>query len=112
MFGIGMPELLLVLALALIVIGPKKLPDIARALGRGFAEFRRATDELKTSFHEEVRTAETKKRLMEEGKIQPPGAARKEAEGETGKATPADDPYRTAREERAAAPSEDAGNER
>ena len=38
MFGIGMPELLLILALALIVIGPKKLPDIARALGRGLAE--------------------------------------------------------------------------
>jgi len=74
MFGIGMPELLLVLALALIVIGPKKLPDLARALGRGFAEFRRATDELKASFQEETRTAETRRRLMEEGKIQPPGA--------------------------------------
>lgn len=74
MFGIGMPELLMILALALIVIGPKKLPDLARALGRGFAEFRRATEELKTSFKEEVRTAETKQRLMEEGKIQAPGA--------------------------------------
>jgi Tat protein translocase TatB subunit len=74
MFGIGMPELLLILALALIVIGPKKLPDLARALGRGFAEFRRATDELKASFQEETRTAETRRRLMEEGKIQPPGA--------------------------------------
>ena len=75
MFGIGMPELLMILALALIVIGPKKLPDLARALGRGFAEFRRATEELKTSFQDEVRTAETKQRLLDEGKIQPPGAA-------------------------------------
>jgi Tat protein translocase TatB subunit len=47
MFGIGMPELLLILALALIVLGPKKLPELARALGKGMAEFRRATDELK-----------------------------------------------------------------
>ncbi len=50
MFGIGMPELLLILVLALIVLGPKKLPELARALGKGMAEFRRATDELKEEF--------------------------------------------------------------
>ena len=54
MFGIGMPELVLILALALIVLGPKRLPEIARALGKGLAEFRRATDELK----EELRQVE------------------------------------------------------
>lgn len=47
MFGIGMPELLLILAVALIVLGPKKLPEMARALGRGLAEFRRTTDDVK-----------------------------------------------------------------
>ncbi|MDP7385223.1 MAG: twin-arginine translocase TatA/TatE family subunit, partial [Nitrospinota bacterium] len=47
MFGIGMPEMLLVLAVALIVLGPKRLPEIARALGRGMAELRRTTDELR-----------------------------------------------------------------
>lgn len=52
MFGIGMPELLLILALALIVLGPKKLPELARALGKGIAEFRRATDELKDEFRQ------------------------------------------------------------
>jgi Tat protein translocase TatB subunit len=50
MFGIGMPELLLILALALIVLGPKKLPELARALGKGLAELRRATEEIKDEF--------------------------------------------------------------
>ena len=47
MFGIGMPEMLLLLALALIVIGPKKLPDLAKSLGRAMREFKKATNELK-----------------------------------------------------------------
>jgi Tat protein translocase TatB subunit len=88
MFGIGMPELLLILALALIVIGPKKLPDIARALGRGLAEFRRATDELKSTFHEENRTAETREKLLREGKIQPPGASSEPYSEEEKSSTP------------------------
>ncbi len=44
-----MPEMLLILAVALIVIGPKKLPDLAKSLGRAFSEFKRATAELKES---------------------------------------------------------------
>ena len=47
MFGIGMPEMFLILAIALIVIGPKKLPDLAKSLGRAFGEFKKATAELK-----------------------------------------------------------------
>jgi len=50
MFGIGMPELILILGLALIVLGPKKLPELAKTLGKGLAEFRRAADELKDEF--------------------------------------------------------------
>ena len=49
MFGIGMPELLLILAIALIVIGPKKLPDLAKSLGRAMREFKRATSDFKES---------------------------------------------------------------
>jgi Tat protein translocase TatB subunit len=78
MFGIGFPELLLIAVIALVVIGPKRLPDLAKALGRGFAEFRRATDELKQTFEEETRVAraqEMRQKLVAEGKIRPPGAA-------------------------------------
>ena len=76
MFGIGMTELLLIGALALMVLGPKKLPELARALGKGFAEFKRATDEFKNTLQEETRVAETKERLLKEGKLTPPGADR------------------------------------
>jgi Tat protein translocase TatB subunit len=78
MFGIGFPELLLIAIIALVVIGPKRLPDLARALGRGFAEFRRASDELKRTFEEETRAAradDLRQKLLDEGKIRPPGAA-------------------------------------
>ena len=46
MLGIGMQEILIILVVALIVIGPKRLPDLAKTLGRGFAEFRKAADDL------------------------------------------------------------------
>jgi sec-independent protein translocase protein TatB len=47
MFGIGMPELILIMAVALIVIGPKKLPDLAKSLGRALGEFKKATRDFK-----------------------------------------------------------------
>jgi Tat protein translocase TatB subunit len=74
MFGIGFPELLLILALALIVLGPKRLPDLARALGRGLSEFKRATEELKQTFEEESRPRDLKRPPGASGKLTPPGS--------------------------------------
>jgi len=76
MFGIGMTEMLLIAGLALIVLGPKKLPDLAKSLGKGFAEFKRATNELKNTIEVETRAEEvrhTKEKLEREGKLTPPG---------------------------------------
>lgn len=49
MFGLGMPEILLILAIALIVIGPKKLPELAKTLGRAMGEFKRSAQDFKRS---------------------------------------------------------------
>jgi TatA/E family protein of Tat protein translocase len=58
MFNIGLPELLIIVAIALIVFGPNKLPELARAFGRAMREFRKATEEVKESFEAETRDLE------------------------------------------------------
>ena len=60
MFGIGMPEMLVILALALIVIGPKKLPDLAKSLGRAMREFKKATSEFKETIQLESELSDVK----------------------------------------------------
>ncbi len=60
MFGsIGAPELIVIFIVALLIFGPRKLPELSRALGRGIREFRRATTELKSTLDREIAEAET-----------------------------------------------------
>ena len=61
MFGIGMPEMILILAIALIVLGPKKLPDLAKSLGRAMREFKKATSDFKESIEVDTDFKDVKK---------------------------------------------------
>ncbi|MBW1690998.1 MAG: twin-arginine translocase subunit TatB [Deltaproteobacteria bacterium] len=65
MFGIGMPELIIIFVIALIILGPKKLPDLARALGKGMAEFRKATSEIKANLDIEDDLRDMKEELAD-----------------------------------------------
>jgi sec-independent protein translocase protein TatA len=59
MFGsIGMPELIIILVIALIIFGPRKLPELGRSLGRSIGEFKRASNELRSTLEEEIRLEE------------------------------------------------------
>jgi len=64
MFNIGLPELLIILAIALIVFGPNKLPELAKAVGRAMREFKKATDEVKESFVAETKDLEEVKNSL------------------------------------------------
>ena len=58
MGSIGMPEMLVILVIALIIFGPRKLPELGKSLGKSLAEFKRASNELKSTLEEEIRIEE------------------------------------------------------
>jgi TatA/E family protein of Tat protein translocase len=83
-----MPELLVILVVALLVLGPKKLPDVARALGRGMAEFRRASSELRSTLNEPIQAPPSEPPRSEPGTTEP----RPQPKPETAAAAAADEP--------------------
>jgi sec-independent protein translocase protein TatA len=81
MFGpIGMPELVVIMVLALIIFGPRKLPELGRSLGRSLGEFKRASNELKHTLDEEIRVEDEKSRDRQ----RPPGSVADDDGDDTG----------------------------
>jgi TatA/E family protein of Tat protein translocase len=58
--SVGLPELIIILVVALIIFGPRKLPELGRSLGKSIGEFRKASNELKSTLEEEIRLEEQK----------------------------------------------------
>ena len=91
MFGIGMTELIVIFAIGLIVLGPKRLPELARSLGRGIAEFRRASMDLRKEFMEatdEARIVPPQLASASEAKTEPkpaPGETASDPGGDAGR---------------------------
>ena len=75
MFGsIGMPELIIILVIALIIFGPRKLPELGKSLGRSINEFKKASNELRSTLEEEIRVEEVRDRTTATASATPPAA--------------------------------------
>lgn len=87
MFGpIGMPELIVIMIIALMIFGPRKLPELGRSLGRSLSEFKRASHELRHTLDEEIRLDEERQRSPEPAPIPADGKANETIPRQTGSA--------------------------
>lgn len=107
MFGIGLPEFILILALALIVVGPEKLPDLAKTFAKQLLELKKTANALKDSLQEELKDTEraaAENKQLAAGKVAALPGGKKDGEGERTdghpvidvEACPAEDVYQEA----------------
>jgi TatA/E family protein of Tat protein translocase len=85
MFGIGIPEILIILVIALLVLGPQKLPELAKALGKAMGEFKRATSDLRETMdldNLDVTEPSSKEKDKKEEEEKPKDSKKRDPEGD------------------------------
>lgn len=78
--SIGLPELIFIMVLALLIFGPKRLPEIGRTIGKGLSEFRRASNDLKRTIDTEILAADDERRLPSAMPLSPAARAARQTE--------------------------------